>query len=103
MPTFDRQSCNIPKAQISFIDYFIQDMFEAWDEFIDIPEVIQNLQANTVYWRELVESETANTQTDQIKGVQQEQQAQKQLEHTTNRNNSIIEDSELEQLDDIEK
>ncbi len=31
MPTFDRASCNVPKAQISFIEYFITDMFEAWD------------------------------------------------------------------------
>jgi high affinity cAMP-specific and IBMX-insensitive 3',5'-cyclic phosphodiesterase 8 len=31
MPTFDRLSCSIPKAQISFIEYFINDMFEAWD------------------------------------------------------------------------
>ncbi len=31
MPIFDRTSCNVPKAQISFIEYFIEDMFEAWD------------------------------------------------------------------------
>ena len=31
MPSFDRNSCNIPKAQISFIEYFVNDMFEAWD------------------------------------------------------------------------
>jgi high affinity cAMP-specific and IBMX-insensitive 3',5'-cyclic phosphodiesterase 8 len=30
MPIFDRTSCNIPKAQISFIEYFINDMFDAW-------------------------------------------------------------------------
>jgi high affinity cAMP-specific and IBMX-insensitive 3',5'-cyclic phosphodiesterase 8 len=31
MPTFDRQSCNIPKSQIGFIEFFVNDMFEAWD------------------------------------------------------------------------
>ena len=31
MATYDKSSCNIPKAQISFIEYFINDMFEAWD------------------------------------------------------------------------
>jgi high affinity cAMP-specific and IBMX-insensitive 3',5'-cyclic phosphodiesterase 8 len=31
MPTFDWLSCNIPKAQISFIEYFITEMFETWD------------------------------------------------------------------------
>lgn len=31
MPVFDRNSCSIPKSQISFIDYFLTDMFAAWD------------------------------------------------------------------------
>lgn len=31
MPVFDRNTCSIPKSQISFIDYFISDMFDAWD------------------------------------------------------------------------
>lgn len=31
MPVFDRHTCSIPKSQISFIDYFITDMFDAWD------------------------------------------------------------------------
>lgn len=31
MPAFDRNTCSIPKAQISFIDYFITDMYNAWD------------------------------------------------------------------------
>ncbi|KAG8131007.1 hypothetical protein E2320_017568, partial [Naja naja] len=31
MPVFDRNTCSIPKSQISFIDYFIMDMFDAWD------------------------------------------------------------------------
>lgn len=35
MPVFDRNTCSIPKSQLSFIDYFITDMFDAWD---GIPE-----------------------------------------------------------------
>ncbi len=31
MPVFDRNTCSIPKSQTSFIDYFITDMFDAWD------------------------------------------------------------------------
>ncbi|UXI15715.1 clathrin-adaptor protein [Sarcoptes scabiei] len=30
MPTFDSKNCSIPKSQIGFIDYFANDMFEAW-------------------------------------------------------------------------
>uniref|UniRef100_G1P5D8 Phosphodiesterase n=1 Tax=Myotis lucifugus TaxID=59463 RepID=G1P5D8_MYOLU len=31
MPAFDRNTCSIPKSQISFIDYFVTDMYHAWD------------------------------------------------------------------------
>lgn len=31
MPAFDRSTCNIAKSQKGFIDYFINDMFTAWD------------------------------------------------------------------------
>lgn len=31
MPMFDRPTCNIPKSQIGFVDYIVNDMFEAWD------------------------------------------------------------------------
>lgn len=31
MPVFDRRTCNVPKTQIGFIDFFINDMFDAWD------------------------------------------------------------------------
>jgi len=30
MPVFDNSACNVPKSQTSFIDFFINDMFEAW-------------------------------------------------------------------------
>ena len=31
MPVFDRKTCSLPKSQTSFIDFFINDMFDAWD------------------------------------------------------------------------
>ncbi|MEE6524367.1 hypothetical protein FKM82_023792, partial [Ascaphus truei] len=31
MPVFDRNTCSIPKSQMGFVDYFITDMFDAWD------------------------------------------------------------------------
>lgn len=31
MPMFDRATCSIPKSQIGFMDYIINDMFETWD------------------------------------------------------------------------
>lgn len=34
MGIFDRTTCNIPKTQISFIEYFIANMFQAWHGII---------------------------------------------------------------------
>lgn len=40
MPVFDRNTCSIPKSQISFIDYFITDMFDAWDGKQDVISLV---------------------------------------------------------------
>ncbi|XP_004708146.1 high affinity cAMP-specific and IBMX-insensitive 3',5'-cyclic phosphodiesterase 8A isoform X2 [Echinops telfairi] len=55
MPIFDRQTCSIPKSQISFIDYFITDMFDSWDAFVDLPDLMQHLDNNFKYWKGLDE------------------------------------------------
>lgn len=52
MPTFDRTTCSIPKSQIGFMDYFANDMFDAWDAFGDFPELIEHLRFNYQYWKE---------------------------------------------------
>ncbi|XP_068105100.1 high affinity cAMP-specific and IBMX-insensitive 3',5'-cyclic phosphodiesterase 8B isoform X4 [Hyperolius riggenbachi] len=55
MPVFDRNTCSIPKSQISFIDYFITDMFDAWDAFAHLPNLIHHLTENYKYWKSLDE------------------------------------------------
>ncbi|KAG9355067.1 hypothetical protein JZ751_001780 [Albula glossodonta] len=55
MPVFDRNTCSIPKSQISFIDYFISDMFDAWDAFASLPGLMEHLAENYKYWKGLDE------------------------------------------------
>ncbi|KAJ8261257.1 hypothetical protein COCON_G00169800 [Conger conger] len=55
MPVFDRNTCSIPKSQISFIDYFITDMFDAWDAFASLPGLMEHLSENYKYWKGLDE------------------------------------------------
>ena len=31
MPMFERNTCSIPKSQTGFVDFFVADMYEAWD------------------------------------------------------------------------
>ena len=78
MPTFDRATCSIPKSQIGFIDYFANDLFEAWHcefslftrclllivtypfvsliftllAFGDFPETVDNMNLNYQYWKD---------------------------------------------------
>ncbi|XP_025191871.1 high affinity cAMP-specific and IBMX-insensitive 3',5'-cyclic phosphodiesterase 8-like isoform X3 [Melanaphis sacchari] len=58
MPMFDRASCSIPKSQIGFMDYIINDMFETWDSFIDMPEMLYYMRSNYQYWKDLEEKGT---------------------------------------------
>ncbi|XP_037835518.1 high affinity cAMP-specific and IBMX-insensitive 3',5'-cyclic phosphodiesterase 8B isoform X2 [Kryptolebias marmoratus] len=55
MPVFDRNTCSVPKSQISFTDYFITDMFDAWDAFASLPNLIEHLSENYKYWKNLDE------------------------------------------------
>ncbi|XP_054034424.1 high affinity cAMP-specific and IBMX-insensitive 3',5'-cyclic phosphodiesterase 8B [Dryobates pubescens] len=55
MPVFDRNTCSIPKSQISFIDYFVTDMFDAWDAFAHLPVLMQHLANNYKHWKTLDE------------------------------------------------
>ncbi|XP_042895335.1 high affinity cAMP-specific and IBMX-insensitive 3',5'-cyclic phosphodiesterase 8B isoform X2 [Parasteatoda tepidariorum] len=52
MPAFDRTKCSIPKSQMGFIDYFVNDMFDAWDAFCDVPELMENIKQNYEYWKQ---------------------------------------------------
>ncbi|XP_070497571.1 high affinity cAMP-specific and IBMX-insensitive 3',5'-cyclic phosphodiesterase 8 isoform X5 [Chironomus tepperi] len=63
MPMFDRATCSISKSQIGFIEFIIQDMMNAWDGFIDMPELVQYMQYNYTQWK-LFEEQGINTLND---------------------------------------
>jgi len=50
MPVFDRNTCNVPKSQIFFIDYFVMNLYVAWDKFAHITDAIEHLRKNIAYW-----------------------------------------------------
>uniref|UniRef100_A0A8D9DZM7 3',5'-cyclic-AMP phosphodiesterase n=1 Tax=Cacopsylla melanoneura TaxID=428564 RepID=A0A8D9DZM7_9HEMI len=62
MPMFDRVSCSIPKSQMGFVDFIINDMFEAWDAFIDMPEMLYHLRSNYQYWKDMDEKDISSIQ-----------------------------------------
>nr|XP_027199534.1 high affinity cAMP-specific and IBMX-insensitive 3',5'-cyclic phosphodiesterase 8B-like [Dermatophagoides pteronyssinus] len=77
MPTFDRKNCSIPKSQIGFIDYFANDMFEAWHSFGNFTEMIENMNINYQYWKDKLpiaepRSRKVSESADDIKEVDEE-------------------------------
>ncbi|ELU01080.1 hypothetical protein CAPTEDRAFT_201790 [Capitella teleta] len=66
MPVFDRRTCNVPKTQIGFIDFFINDMFDAWDAFCDVPLLIQFIKDNYTYWKDQEQQLAAAAAANQI-------------------------------------
>ncbi|TPP66370.1 High affinity cAMP-specific and IBMX-insensitive 3' 5'-cyclic phosphodiesterase 8B [Fasciola gigantica] len=62
MPNFDRQTCNIPKSQISFIDFFIKHMFTAFASVFSIQELMENLNSNYDYWEGLANEQAKPTE-----------------------------------------
>lgn len=52
MPMFDRGTCSIAKSQIGFIEFIIQDMMKAWNDFIRMPQLIKCMEYNYKEWKE---------------------------------------------------
>ncbi|XP_049519008.1 high affinity cAMP-specific and IBMX-insensitive 3',5'-cyclic phosphodiesterase 8B [Dermacentor silvarum] len=50
MPAFDRVTCKISTSQLGFISYFVRQMFRAWSDFGEIPELMEYVEQNYVYW-----------------------------------------------------
>lgn len=43
MPGFERTTASIPKSQTGFVDYFVADMYEAWDGKITLLKLIYGI------------------------------------------------------------
>lgn len=63
MPVFDKQTCNVPRSQVWFIDYFVSDLYDAWDAFAFVPETIRHLTDNHEYWKKAAEDWDASRRT----------------------------------------
>lgn len=84
LPLFDRHTCNLPKSQSSFIDWFLIDMCEAWHEFCGIDELVDNLHRNRTYWKLLEAHGIKNLEELENETVLQ-QQIDAELEEEFNR------------------
>ncbi|TPX33902.1 hypothetical protein SmJEL517_g03294 [Synchytrium microbalum] len=52
-PYCDRDIVNIPACQIGFIEFICIPLYEAFDSFVPIPAVLENLTSNRSHWVKL--------------------------------------------------
>lgn len=52
MKGFDRETCNIPMTQCTFVDLFARETFTVWAEFADLPILLIQLESNYERWKQ---------------------------------------------------
>lgn len=56
MKGFDRETCNIPLTQCTFVDMFARETFTLWCEFADLPHLLEQLEVNYDSWKSQAEN-----------------------------------------------
>jgi len=51
MKGFDRNVCNIPLTQCTFVDMFARETFTLWCEFAELPHLLVQLESNYDAWK----------------------------------------------------
>lgn len=51
MKGFDRETCNIPLTQCTFVDMFAREAFTSWCEFAELPHLLVQLEMNYEKWK----------------------------------------------------
>uniref|UniRef100_A0A915LBF9 Phosphodiesterase n=1 Tax=Meloidogyne javanica TaxID=6303 RepID=A0A915LBF9_MELJA len=51
MKGFDRETCNVPLTQCTFVDMFARETFTGWCEFAALPHLLTRLEENYERWK----------------------------------------------------
>lgn len=52
MKGFERETCNVPMTQCTFIDMFAREAFSSWCEFAELPQLLNMLEFNYDSWKD---------------------------------------------------
>jgi hypothetical protein len=55
-PFMDREAPKLAQCQKGFLEFICLPLYEAFDGFVNVPEVFAQLQANAAYWASQVEA-----------------------------------------------
>jgi high affinity cAMP-specific and IBMX-insensitive 3',5'-cyclic phosphodiesterase 8 len=53
MKGFERDTCNVPMTQCTFVDMFAREAFTLWCDFAEIPHLLQQLETNYEKWKQM--------------------------------------------------
>jgi len=53
MKGFERDTCNVPMTQCTFVDMFAREAFTLWCDFAELPELPQLLESNYESWKQM--------------------------------------------------
>jgi high affinity cAMP-specific and IBMX-insensitive 3',5'-cyclic phosphodiesterase 8 len=53
MKGFERDTCNVPMTQCTFVDMFAREAFTLWCDFAEIPQLLQQLETNYEKWKQM--------------------------------------------------
>jgi hypothetical protein len=66
----DRDSTDIPKCQVGFIDYIVTPLYKAWDTYLNEDgnfDAIENLAKNKKYWQRYITKTSHNKSSRKLK------------------------------------
>uniref|UniRef100_A0AC34F1F4 Phosphodiesterase n=1 Tax=Panagrolaimus sp. ES5 TaxID=591445 RepID=A0AC34F1F4_9BILA len=53
MKGFERETCNVPMTQCTFVDMFAREAFTLWCDFAEIPQLLNQLETNYDRWKQM--------------------------------------------------
>lgn len=53
MKGFERDTCNVPMTQCTFVDMFAREAFTLWCDFAELPELPAQLETNYETWKQM--------------------------------------------------
>jgi high affinity cAMP-specific and IBMX-insensitive 3',5'-cyclic phosphodiesterase 8 len=62
LPMYNRNTCSFPASQIGFYRFFINDLYNIWHDFTNLPELMRIYNRNFDFWKDL---ESKHIQTPQ--------------------------------------
>ena len=63
-PLMDRDTVDIASSQTGFIDFICAPLYEAFNKYAEIPQIINGIESNRLYWSQDYNNENDNNNNE---------------------------------------